>query len=71
MRAFLAFLADFFRDPDGSSSMTRLCMLLLALGAAVGMATGHDVASAAGALGSLGLGAVRNRPKDMKDSADA
>jgi hypothetical protein len=56
-----AFIKDFFVDPDGSSSMTRLCMLILSLGAAIGMAMGADVGAGLSALSTIGVAAFRNR----------
>jgi hypothetical protein len=64
------FLKDFFLDPDGSSSMTRLCMLILSLGAAIGMAMGSDVGAGLSALGTIGVAAVRNKTQ-KEESGDA
>lgn len=56
------FVLDFFRDPDGSSSMARLAAFLLILGALYAIHVGRDAAVIAALVGG-GAVAILGRLK--------
>lgn len=60
-------IADAFRDPDGSTSMTRTCAFILTLATCYAVAIGRDAAVIAALVGG-GVVALLSRTRTQQAS---